>query len=73
MKYYAVIKDGLYVERRKGIVYPGEVIDFDNQQAAVLLERGFIVEIGESEYRRRIAPRYRVTDRELRKLDNMEV
>ncbi len=41
MKTYMVTKQ-LYNERAKRILEPGELIDFDDAQAAILIERGCI-------------------------------
>lgn len=71
-RYYALLKQ-LYVERQKRVMQPGEVIDFDDEAAAILTQRGLVVEIGEREAKRRKIKREPIDDPELIKLDNMEV
>lgn len=67
MKTYKVLKD-LYNARRGRVLYPGELIDFDDEQAAILMDKHLVAPFGPEEaqayYRKP-----RKVDLELEKLD----
>lgn len=71
MKQYQVLKP-LYNARKGRVLSVGELIEFDDQQAAVLMERGIIRAISEPEVQRYKRRGGRNRDHELDKLtDNL--
>ena len=71
MKPYMVIKQ-LYNERAKRVLEPGELIDFDDDQAAILMELSCIAPMYEGKTAR-AGRRGRVNDPQLDKLKDTDL
>lgn len=71
MKPYMVIKQ-LYNERAKRVLEPGELIDFDDDQAAILMELSCIAPMYEGKMTR-AGRRGRVKDPQLDKLKDTDL
>lgn len=71
MKPYMVIKQ-LYNERAKRVLEPGELIDFDDDQAAILMELACIAPMHEGQMTR-AGRRGQVNDPQLDKLKDTDL